>query len=233
MAQRERGNSGARAGSGRGDRRRTPEVTRPEPRSLSGPELAQLRGRLLSIVEPVVRSADLDLEDFAVTRAGRRFVVRVTVDGEAGIGHDELTDASREISAALDAAEASGGEFAADAYTLEVSSPGVDRPLTKPRHWRRNTGRLVKVTVGGKSLTARVEEVADAGVRLEGLAEVVAFDDLGPGRVQIEFNRLAELTDEEIGEEFADTADDDDESADDDVDDVDDDGADVDKEVQT
>jgi ribosome maturation factor RimP len=69
------------------------------------------------VVEPIVLAAELDLEEFAITRAGRRFVVRVTVDGDSGVGHDELSDISRDL-AALDAAEEAGGEFAADSYAL-------------------------------------------------------------------------------------------------------------------
>lgn len=177
-------------------------------RVLSSQELGALRARLRTVIEPVLKSIDLYLEELAVSRAGRRFVVRVTVDAETPIGHDELTDASRQISTALDAAEESGGTFPADSYTLEVSSPGVDRPLTLPRHWRRSVGRLVRVTAGGRGVTARVLAVDGGGVELEGVGPV-AFDALGPGRVQIEFTRLDELGDDELGDEFTDDGDDD------------------------
>jgi ribosome maturation factor RimP len=174
-------------------------------------DLAATRARLRAIVEPTVRAADLDLEELTVTRAGRRLLVRVTVDGDNGVGHDELTEVSREISDALDEAEQDGGEVTTDSYTLEVSSPGVDRPLTLPRHWRRNVGRLVKVRAGEANLTARVVAVDEAGVVLEagGRTQTVAFDELGPGRVQVEFRHLdeADLDEADFGEEFDDSGD--------------------------
>jgi ribosome maturation factor RimP len=177
------------------------------PPPLSRAELAALRNRLRELVAPVVQAEGLDLEDVVVTRAGRRYVVRITVDADGGIGHDELSDASRAISAALDAAEAAGGELTPGAYTLELSSPGIDRPLTLPRHWQRNVGRLVSVRVEGTGqVTGRVVEVGPDGVVLEVNGQRVSgsFAQLGPGRVQVEFNRLAELSDEELGPEISD-----------------------------
>ena len=104
-----------------------------------------LRAQLRAVVEPVVGAAGYDLEDLTVSRAGRRSVVRVVVDRDGGIDLDAVADVSRLVSAALDAAEDRGREIFTGEYQLEVSSPGVDRPLTQPRHWRRNVGRLVKV----------------------------------------------------------------------------------------
>jgi ribosome maturation factor RimP len=178
--------------------------------------LGAVRTRLRTLVEPVVSAAGLDLEDLGVTRTGRRHVVRVTVDGEAGAGHDELTDVSHRLSAALDEAESAAGDLPLDSYTLEVTSPGVDRPLTLPRHWRRNTGRLVSVRVEQRTVTARIAEVTDAGVSFAdpGPAGPVPFDQLGPGRVQVEFNRLAELSEEDFGDEDFGDSDDGDEDGD-------------------
>jgi ribosome maturation factor RimP len=173
--------------------------------------LGALRTRLRILVEPVVSAVGLDLEDLGVSRAGRRHVVRITVDGEEGVGHDELTDVSHRLSVALDEAEAAGGDLPLDSYTLEVTSPGVDRPLTQPRHWRRNVGRLVAVRAAQGSFTARVADVTADGVAFTdpGPAEPVPFEQLGPGRVQVEFTRMAELSDEDIGAEFTDPEDDD------------------------
>ncbi|MGW1448381.1 ribosome maturation factor RimP, partial [Micromonospora sp. NPDC002411] len=125
-------------------------ATRPtgRPRVAAGPrggDLAGRRARLREVIEPVVNDAGYDLEDLSVSRAGRRHVVRVMVDADGGIDLDAVADVSRAVSAALDAAEETGGDIVAGEYQLEVSSPGVDRPLTLPRHWRRNVSRLVKV----------------------------------------------------------------------------------------
>jgi len=165
-------------------------------------ELAAHRARLREVIAPVVEAAGYDLEELSVSRAGRRHVLRITVDGEHGISLDAVADLSREISAALDGAEESGGEFSEREYVLEVSSPGVDRPLSQPRHWQRNIGRLVAVTVGERQLTGRVTAADDAGVTLEinGKAHGYGYPELGPGRVQIEFGRLEELADEDLAE---------------------------------
>ena len=187
--------------------------------------LGALRTRLRTLVEPVVSAAGLDLEELGVSRAGRRHVVRITVDGEDGVGHDELTDVSHRLSTALDEAETAGGELPLDSYTLEVTSPGVDRPLTQPRHWRRNVGRLVAVRATEGSFTARVADVTPDGVAFAdpGPADPVPFEQLGPGRVQVEFTRLAELSDEDIGAEFTDAESDEDDESDENESDRDDD----------
>ncbi|MBQ1049327.1 ribosome maturation factor RimP [Micromonospora sp. C51] len=172
-------------------------------------DLAARRERLRSVIAPVVQAAGYDLEDLTVSRAGRRHVVRVIVDADGGINLDAVADVSRAVSTALDAAEESGGDIVAGEYQLEVSSPGVDRPLTLPRHWRRNVGRLVRVTVrgntpsgqpgGDRQVTGRVVDADTERVVLETDADRAewAYADLGPGRVQVEFTRLDELAESE------------------------------------
>ncbi|WP_179782594.1 ribosome maturation factor RimP [Micromonospora jinlongensis] len=217
-------------------------ATRPtgRPRDAAGPrggDLAGRRARLRAVIEPVVNDAGYDLEDLSVSRAGRRHVVRVMVDADGGIDLDAVADVSRAVSTALDAAEEAGGDIVAGEYQLEVSSPGVDRPLTLPRHWRRNVSRLVKVTVrgaaalpeqrgeqptGDRQLTGRVIAADDEGVQLEtedGRTSW-AYAQLGPGRVQVEFTRLAELG--EPDDEFDDADDSDEIDDSDDIDDEDD-----------
>ncbi|SCL21609.1 ribosome maturation factor RimP [Micromonospora rhizosphaerae] len=185
-----------------------------------GGDLGARRERLREVIEPVVTEAGYDLEDLSVSRAGRRHVVRVIVDADGGINLDAVAEVSRAVSAALDAAEESGGDIVAGEYQLEVSSPGVDRPLTLPRHWRRNVGRLVKVTVrgaagqpaGDRQLTGRVVAADDERVTLEtdaGRAEH-RYAELGPGRVQVEFSRLDEVADADEFEDDTDDIDDED-----------------------
>lgn len=160
------------------------------------------REHLLQLLEPVVTDAGYDLEDVSVTSAGRRSLVRVTVDADGGIDLDAVAVVSRLVSDALDAdaQNPASPRALAGAYVLEVSSPGVDRPLTEPRHWRRATGRLVKVDVEGGTVTGRIAGVDDAGVTLEldgGGTRTVAFADLGRGKVQVEFNRPGDGIEEE------------------------------------
>jgi ribosome maturation factor RimP len=160
------------------------------PPATAGASAAQARERLLALLEPVVTGAGYDLEDVTVAAAGRRSLVRVVVDADGGIDLDAVADVSRVVSATLDEAQENGGVLAGS-YVLEVSSPGVDRPLTEPRHWRRATGRLVSTTVDGAAVTGRVKSADGDGVTLDvkGAPTTAAWAALGPGRVQIEFGR--------------------------------------------
>ena len=119
--------------------------------------------KLAGLIEPVVAAAGMDLEAVRMTVAGRRRLLRVVVDSDHGVSLDDAADVSREISAVLDAGNVLGDV----PYTLEVSSPGVDRPLTEPRHWRRARGRLVRVKVTGEGAVEGRVLAADAdGVTL-------------------------------------------------------------------
>jgi ribosome maturation factor RimP len=180
-------------------------------------------------IEPVVGAAGYDLEELVVTPAGRRSVVRVVVDREGGVTLDDIAEISRTVSEVLDANDDGMGRTP---YVLEVSSPGVDRPLTEPRHWRRNTGRLVTVAVGpaGQTteVTGRVTAVDDVGVTLAVEAQgkpgakkrpptprQVPWAELGNGRVQVEFGRPG--ADDLPGDDLTDDEPTDDEPTDDDL----------------
>jgi ribosome maturation factor RimP len=146
------------------------------------------RQRLLDVLSPVVLNLGFDLEDLTVTAVGRRSVVRVIVDSDEGVDLDAVAVVSRAISDVLDA---EGEDAFAGPFVLEVSSPGVDRPLVEARHWRRSIGRLVEVSVDGASRSGRIVSVDATAVVIDtgSGAEPVAFERLGPGRVQIEFAR--------------------------------------------
>jgi ribosome maturation factor RimP len=163
------------------------------PPATAGASAAQARDHLLDLLGPLVTDAGYDLEDVAVTSAGRRSLVRVTVDADGGIDLDAVAVVSRLVSDALDAdaADPRSPRALAGPYVLEVSSPGIDRPLTEQRHWRRATGRLVKVDVATHPVTGRIVDVGDDGVRLDvdGAERAVAWDALGRGKVQVEFGR--------------------------------------------
>lgn len=163
------------------------------PPATASASAARAREHLLDLLRPLVHGAGYDLEDIAVSAAGRRSVVRVTVDADGGIDLDAVAEVSRIISAAVDA-DTTADQLLRGAYVLEVSSPGVDRPLTEPRHWRRATGRVVGVEVVGTQLTGRIQRVDDAGVTLAvgGSERAVGWDELGRGRVQVEFSRAAD-----------------------------------------
>jgi ribosome maturation factor RimP len=169
--------------------------------------------RLAELIEPVVTAAGLDLESVRMSVAGKRRLLRIVVDGDHGVSLDDAADVSRDISAMLDEGNALGEV----PYTLEVSSPGVDRPLTEPRHWRRAVGRLVKVKVTGEGTVEGRILAADAdGVTLDLAKAERRFGpgELGPGAIQIEFGRIpdaeldqAEDEDEDEDPDLADEAD--------------------------
>lgn len=145
--------------------------------------------KLAGLIEPVIAAAGMDLESVRMTLAGRRRLLRIVVDSDQGVSLDDAADVSRELSAVLDASNALGEV----PYTLEVSSPGVDRPLTEPRHWRRARGRLVRVKVAGKgSVEGRVLAADADGVTLAlaGGERRFPYNDVGAGSVQVEFGRI-------------------------------------------
>ena len=147
--------------------------------------------KLEALLEPIVRAAGLDLESVRLGSAGRRRLLRVVVDADGGVSLDDIALVSREASVRLDDTGAMGEA----PYTLEVSSPGVDRPLTQPRHWRRAVGRLVRVPLAGRPapVEGRVIAAGDNGIILEVDGEhlELGYAELGPGRVQVEFGRPA------------------------------------------
>jgi ribosome maturation factor RimP len=159
----------------------------PSRRAEAGPSLDE--DRVATVIRPVVAAAGMDLESVRVTAAGRRRLLRVVVDSDRGVSLDDAAAISRELSAALDTV-AVMGDFP---YTLEVSSPGVDRPLTDRRHWRRAVGRLVRVTVtdsgGSRPVSGRIAAADADGVTLdiEGARRRFAYAVLGPGAIQVEF----------------------------------------------
>jgi len=161
---------------------------------------------------------EIDLEAVKIATAGRRRVLRIVVDADGGVSLDDIAEVSREVSARLDAKNVMG-----DApYTLEVSSPGVDRPLTQPRHWRRAIGRLVIVPLAGHdidpqrdapdSAVAQAARVIDADqervtLEIDGRQRTVSYSELGPGRVQVEFGKLADEDDLDEAQDAGDLSD--------------------------
>lgn len=162
-----------------------------------------------AVVEPAVIGAGYELDALNVKPVGRRYLVRAVIDGDGGLGLDVIAEVSREISQALDEAEETGEQLIPGEYQLEVSSPGVDRPLTTPAHWRRNIGRMVSVRAVERNYTGRVTAADDQGITLEvaGVSHRLGYRDLGPGRVQIEFRRLEEISDDDLEEIGDDTGD--------------------------
>jgi ribosome maturation factor RimP len=158
--------------------------------------------RLRELLEPLVTSQGLDLEEIEVDSVGRKRVLRVVVDSDTGADLDQIADVSRVLSAKLDETDAMGeGE-----YTLEVGTPGAERLLTEHRHYVRATDRLAKFQLAeGGELVARILKVDDEGVDTEvpgvkgrkATARRLAFDDIVRARVQVEFSRKDNKKEEE------------------------------------
>jgi ribosome maturation factor RimP len=156
------------------------------------PDSGASRARLVQLLTPAVQSSGYDLEDLTVSPAGRRKVVRVVVDKDGGVTLDDIADVSRTVSDLLDTPEAE--ELLAGAYTLEVTSPGVDRPLTAPRHWRRSVGRLVAAKTATGTVTGRVVEADDAQAVLDvdGAKRPLLYGEVVSAHVQVEFSHPEE-----------------------------------------
>jgi len=149
------------------------------------------RDRIEAELHDPLSALGLDVEAVELTPAGKRRVLRVAVDKDGALTLDDVAEATREVSRVLDGSDVMGEM----PYTLEVTSRGVDRPLTLPRHWRRNAGRLVKASLlEGGEVTGRISESDDDGVHLEvdGEKRRVAYTDVAKAKVQIEFNRKAD-----------------------------------------
>lgn len=157
-----------------------------------GTTVAARRTALTELVEPIVTTSGFELEEMSLTTAGRRTVVRVVIDSDAGVTLDDAATVSRAISGVLDEqADGAARPELAGSYTLEVSSVGVDRPIKSPRRWRRNIGRLVRVRIGSTMVVGRVRSADDSEVALEIDDQLRQFryDELSAGTVQVEFDR--------------------------------------------
>jgi ribosome maturation factor RimP len=148
----------------------------------------QIRDRLAGVITEPLADAGLDVEAIELSNAGKRKLLRVAVDKDGGVTLDDIAEATKEVSRLLDETEVMGEQ----AYLLEVTSPGTDRPLTLPRHWRRNADRLVKATLrDGQTVTGRVVTADEDGATLDvdGSSREIAYADVAKAKVQIEFNR--------------------------------------------
>jgi ribosome maturation factor RimP len=168
-------------------------MARPSTPAKATPELISA---VAAVIGPIVAAAGFDLEGITIRPAGGRRLLQLLLDADGGITLDEVAEVSRAVSAALDESGAMGEA----PYLLDVGSPGVDRPLTLLRHWRRNTGRLVRLVAhDGTASTGRVlgatgeaDDRAPAEVRLDIDGGEVAIDGSGIKRavVQVEFRAI-------------------------------------------
>jgi len=145
-------------------------------------------------ITPAIEAAGCYLEEVTLTPAGKRKIMTVIVDGDTNLSLDQVTAVSKEVSAIVEVLPALGDT----PFTLEVTSPGVDRPLTKPRHWRKNHGRLINATlVTDKSVKGRIGDSTEIDVEID--AVKIAFSEIKKALVEVEFKSLKK--DESEGDE--------------------------------
>jgi ribosome maturation factor RimP len=151
-----------------------------------------LKDQISELITPALQKAGYFLEDVNLVNPGQHRIVTVIVDGETGLNLDQVTVASKLVSELLDEASFMGET----PFTLEVTSPGIDRPLTLPRHFAKNVDRLLKVTKNdGVVITGRIRLNTEKDVTLE-VAEkkeikevIIALSEIKRAMVEIEFNR--------------------------------------------
>jgi ribosome maturation factor RimP len=155
---------------------------------MARPDTERLCAAVRPAVERAVTSVGFDLEEIDIRPAGRRKLVRVVVDADSGVGLDDIAALSRLVAAELDQHD----DVLGGPYTLEVTSPGVDRPLTAPRHWRRAHLRLVEVTLrDADKITGRVGDAGEEAVELlvDGALREVRYADVERASVVVEFRQ--------------------------------------------
>jgi len=150
-----------------------------------------LKDQISELVTPAVAAAGFYLEDVELLNAGKSRVITCIVDGDITLNLDQVTVITKAISALLDEA----AFLDETPFTLEVTSPGVDRPITLPRHWRKNHDRLIKIVLTngevfeGRILTSDETTVTIAGKKAE---SIISFAEIKRATVEIEFNRKAD-----------------------------------------
>jgi ribosome maturation factor RimP len=137
------------------------------------------------VITPAIESLGFYVEDISITSAGRRSMLTVIVDGDTHLSLDQVTVATKAISEIVENLPTLGN----NPFTLEVTSPGLDRPLTKPRHWRKNKDRLIKIVLNdGKEITGRIKDSTDDQVIVD--EQKVAFVDIKRATLEIEFKQV-------------------------------------------
>jgi ribosome maturation factor RimP len=141
--------------------------------------------QVAAAITPAIESLGFYVEDIAITYAGKRSMLTVIVDGDTHLSLDQVTVATKAISEIVENLPTLGN----NPFTLEVTSPGLDRPLTKPRHWQKNKDRLIKIILNdGKEITGRIKDSTQLAVTVD--EQVINFADMKRATLEIEFKQV-------------------------------------------
>ena len=136
-------------------------------------------------VTPALSALGFYLEDVTITSAGRRSMLTIIVDGDTHLSLDQVTSATKAISEIVESLQSLGDT----PFTLEVTSPGLDRPLTKPRHWRKNIDRLVKVVLlDGKEIKGRIKAASEDSATVD--QSEINFAEIKRVSLEVEFKQV-------------------------------------------
>jgi ribosome maturation factor RimP len=140
--------------------------------------------QVLAVITPAIESLGFYVEDITITSAGKRSMLTVIVDGDTHLSLDQVTVATKAISEIVENLPTLGN----NPFTLEVTSPGLDRPLTKPRHWRKNQDRLIKIVLNdGKEINGRIEDSTESAVTVDD--KTINFADIKRATLEVEFKK--------------------------------------------
>lgn len=140
--------------------------------------------QVLAVITPAIESLGFYIEDITITSAGKRSMLTVIVDGDTHLSLDQVTIATKAISELVENLPTIGN----NPFTLEVTSPGLDRPLTKPRHWRKNQDRLIKIVLtDGKEVKGRIKNSNETSVTVN--EQIVNFSDIKRATLEVEFKK--------------------------------------------
>ena len=136
-------------------------------------------------VTPALSALGFYLEDVTITSAGRRSMLTIIVDGDTHLSLDQVTSATKAIGEIVESLQSLGDT----PFTLEVTSPGLDRPLTKPRHWRKNIDRLVKVVLlDGKEIKGRIKAASEDSATVD--QSEINFTEIKRASLEVEFKQV-------------------------------------------
>jgi ribosome maturation factor RimP len=140
--------------------------------------------QVLAVITPAIESLGFYIEDITITSAGKRSLLTVIVDGDTHLSLDQVTVATKAISEIVENLPTLGN----NPFTLEVTSPGLDRPLTKPRHWRKNQDRLIKVILNdGKEINGRIKDSTETSVTVDD--QTINLSDIKRATLEVEFKK--------------------------------------------